>query len=204
MDSDANLKTAILLSGGMDSISLAYWKRPDIAFTVDYGQLSAAGEIQAARVVARNLEIPHEIITVNCRELGSGDLAGKPHLEDAPATEWWPFRNQLVLTLAGIRALSLGVKRLIFGSVKTDSFHKDGSAEFFEKISDLFSLQEGNLLVAAPAINLTTAELVKISGIPFSLLAWAHSCHVSQYACGYCGGCAKYYSVMKELGYETD
>src|ERR1044072_4270764 len=204
MGGDANLKTAILLSGGMDSISLAYWKRPDIAFTVDYGQLSAAGEIPAARVVSRKLDIAHEVIAVNCRELGSGDLAGKPHLEAAPATEWWPFRNQLLLTLAGARAIALGVNRLIFGSVKTDSFHKDGSAEFFEKISDLFFLQEGNLLVSAPAIHLTTAALVRISGLPRSLLAWAHSCHVSQYACGYCGGCAKYYSVMKELGYETD
>jgi 7-cyano-7-deazaguanine synthase len=204
MGGDANMKTAILLSGGMDSISLAHWKRPDIAFTIDYGQLSAAGEIQAARVVSRNLGIPHELISVNCRELGSGDLAGKPHLETAPSSEWWPFRNQLLLTLAGTRAISLGINSLIFGSVKTDSFHKDGSAEFFEKISDVFFLQEGNLLVSAPAINLSTTELVKVSGIPRSLLAWAHSCHISQYACGHCGGCAKYYSVMKELGYETD
>lgn len=198
------MRTAILLSGGMDSISLAYWKRPDIALTVDYGQLSALGEIQAARVVSRNLGIPHEVISVNCRELGSGDLAGTPHLESAPATEWWPFRNQLLLTLAGMRVIPLGVNRLIFGSVKTDSFHRDGTAEFFDKVSEVFSLQEGRLTVSAPAIHLTTAELVRISGIPRSLLAWAHSCHISRYACGHCGGCAKYYSVMKELGYETD
>lgn len=197
------MKTGILLSGGMDSVSLAYWKRPDIALTIDYGQLSALGEIQAARVVSRNLDIPHEVIAVNCRDLGSGDLAGKPHLAAAPASEWWPFRNQLLLTIAAMRAVPLGVDRLIFGSVKTDSFHQDGSAEFFEKIGDVFSLQEGHLTVSAPAIHLTTAELVKISGIPRSLLAWAHSCHISQYACGHCRGCAKYYSVMKELGYEA-
>ncbi len=31
-------KTAILLSGGMDSIALAYWKRPELAITINYGQ----------------------------------------------------------------------------------------------------------------------------------------------------------------------
>lgn len=197
------MKTAILLSGGMDSICLTYWERPDLALTIDYGQLSALGEIQAARVVSRNLDIPHEVISVNCRKLGSGDLAGKPHLESAPASEWWPFRNQLLLTLAGMRAIQFGINRLIFGSVKTDSFHQDGRAEFFEKMSDVFSLQEGHIVVSAPAINLTTPELVRASGIPRSLLAWAHSCHISRYACGHCGGCEKYYWVMKELGYEA-
>lgn len=198
------MKTAILLSGGMDSIALAFWKRPEVAITIDYGQLCAAGEIQAASVVARKLGITHEIITVDCRPLGSGDLAGKPQLEIAPVSEWYPFRNQLLLTLAGIKAISLGVNHLIFGSVKTDSFHKDGSAEFFEKITDVFSFQEGNITVSAPAIKLTTVELVGVSKIPRSILFWAHSCHVSDFACGHCRGCAKYYSVMRELGYESD
>lgn len=197
------MKTGILLSGGMDSIALAYWKRPDIAFIIDYGQLSVNGEIRAANAVAKRLEIDVELIKVDCRELGSGDLAGKSHLAEAPATEWWPFRNQLLLTMAGMKAVSLGVKRLLFGSVKTDSFHKDGSAEFFKIINNLFVFQEGSIEVLAPAIKLSTTELVRTSEIPRSMLAWAHSCHVSDYACGYCRGCSKYTFVMEEL-YETD
>lgn len=42
-------KTAILLSGGMDSIALAYWKRPEIAITIDYGQKPAAAEVVASK-----------------------------------------------------------------------------------------------------------------------------------------------------------
>ena len=38
------MNTALLLSGGMDSIALAYWKRPDIALTIDYGQAAADAE----------------------------------------------------------------------------------------------------------------------------------------------------------------
>ena len=42
------MKTALLLSGGMDSIAIAWWKRPDIALTLDYGQQAANAEIKAA------------------------------------------------------------------------------------------------------------------------------------------------------------
>lgn len=198
------MKTALLLSGGMDSIAIAFWKRPDIAFTINYGQLSAEGELHAAETVCRSLGIPHEVITVNCRNLGSGDLSGKSPVPIAPVPEWWPFRNQLLLTFAGMRALSLEVNTLIFGSVKTDAAHVDGGIEFFEKIDNVFSIQEGKLRIVAPAIHLTTEELIKTSGIPLSLLAWAHSCHVSNFACGNCRGCFKYHAVMKELGYEED
>ena len=41
-------RTWIALSGGMDSICLAWWKRPESAITIDYGQLAASAEIAAA------------------------------------------------------------------------------------------------------------------------------------------------------------
>lgn len=198
------MNTGLLLSGGMDSISIAYWKSPDVAFTVNYGQLSAEGELQAASAVCQALNIKHEVLKVDCRSLGSGDLSGKPPNPLAPVVEWWPFRNQLLLTLAGMRAIGLGVKTLLFGSVKTDSTHADGREEFFNKVDEVFSYQEGQIRIAAPAINLTTSELIRVSGIPLSLLAWSHSCHVADLACGNCRGCFKYNAVMKELGYGMD
>ena len=193
------MKTGLLLSGGMDSIAIAYWKRPDVAFTIDYGQLSARGEICASESVCESLEIPHQVITVDCSSLGSGDLAGKTPTTLAPVSEWWPFRNQLLLTLAGMQAVALSVSTLLFGSVKTDGAHADGRQEFFEKLDHVFSLQEGSLRINAPAIHLTTIELIKTSGVPLSLLGWAHSCHVFDFACGDCRGCFKYLDVMKEL-----
>lgn len=50
-------KKAILLSGGMDSIALAYWLRPEVAITLDYGQKAAEAEIAAAARVAQLLRI---------------------------------------------------------------------------------------------------------------------------------------------------
>ena len=43
----------LLLSGGMDSTSIAWWKRPDVAISVDYGQRAAAAELEAAGAVCR-------------------------------------------------------------------------------------------------------------------------------------------------------
>lgn len=192
------MKTGILLSGGMDSVALAFWKRPQIAFTVNYGQLGAEGELRASRIISQELNIQHEIISVDCRQLGSGDLTGIPQLQNTPTSDWWAFRNQLLLTLAGMKCLALGVRTLMFGSVKTDSFI-DSSPDFFDKIGALFAIQEGNIEIIAPAINLTTTELIKTSGIPNSVLAWSHSCNISDYACGHCRGCIKYLAVMNEL-----
>jgi 7-cyano-7-deazaguanine synthase len=191
--------SAILLSGGMDSIALAYWKRPSFAITIDYGQLAAEGEIRASRTVAEALQIRHLIVQANCSELGSGDLSGKIPHDKAPATEWWPFRNQLLITLAGMKAIDLGITNLMFGSVATDDFHRDGQQGFFDRISSLTSFQEGGMTVEAPAISMTTVELIIHSKTPRSLLAWAHSCHRSEYACGHCRGCYKYDSVIEEL-----
>lgn len=199
MGSKRGVTSAILLSGGIDSIALAWWTRPDVALTVDYGHVSAAGEIRAASTVCRRLGLQHEILEVDCSSLGSGDLSGRPPLDIAPVSEWWPFRNQLLVTLAGIRSLSLGVEKLLVASVSSDGQHVDGTAEFYRALDQLMQLQEGRLRLEAPALSLTSAELVRRSGVPRDVLAWAHSCHMSDFACGTCRGCCKHSVVTKEL-----
>lgn len=196
------MKQAILLSGGIDSTALAYLYRPKIAYTIDYGQLPAKGEVRAAKRIAKELEIIHYVISVDCSAFGSGDLAGLEALPIAPIPEWWPYRNQLLVTLASMACVSASVSELLLGSVKTDGIHADGTIDFYNKLDDLVSYQEGNLRIRVPAINMTSTELVKKSGIPFSLLGWAISCHKAEFACGHCRGCFKHMMVLKELGHE--
>lgn len=197
------MKSGLLLSGGMDSLALAYWKKPHVAFTVDYGQLPALGEIRAAQQITRALGIEHIVIQHDCSALGSGDLAGVPPSEHAQASDWWPYRNQLLTTLVAAKAIGIGVGELIIGTVRTDAIHADGTAAFIEAMDRLLSIQEGHMRVVAPAIEFSCAELIRISGIPRELLAWAHSCHVSEFACGQCRGCNKHREAMRELGYES-
>lgn len=196
------MKRAILLSGGMDSVSLAWLIRPEVAYTIDYGQAAAKAEIRAATKVAGDIGTAHHVIAVDCSALGSGDMAGRAQSVHAPVPEWWPFRNQLLLTLAGMRALGDGVEELLIGSVSSDGRHVDGRQEFFLALDAVMRMQEGGLRIATPALAMTTAELVRKSGIPQSILAWSHSCHVSEFACGQCRGCQKHAEVMRELGFD--
>lgn len=195
------MSAGILLSGGMDSIALAYWRRPKHAYTVNYGQAAFPGELRAAETVAQALGMEHQIVTADCSALGSGDMAGKTKSVHAPVSEWWPFRNQLIVTLASMKAIEDGVTELLVGSVKTDGVHADGTADFYERLNALTSMQEGALKVSVPAISLSTCELVRTSGIGIELLAWAHSCHVAEFACGRCRGCVKHAESMVELGH---
>ncbi|WP_256010222.1 7-cyano-7-deazaguanine synthase [Desertivirga xinjiangensis] len=52
----------ILLSGGLDSVSLAYWKRPALAISINYGQAAAKKELEVSGIIARELGMTHEVI----------------------------------------------------------------------------------------------------------------------------------------------
>jgi len=192
---------ALLLSGGQDSAALLYMLRPSFAITIDYGQRPAEAEIRASSHLCKSLNIDHRVISIDCSTLGSGDMVGSPALPEAPVPEWWPYRNQLLVTMAAAVALTRNCSQLVIGTVKTDSSHADGTAGFVEVLSRLLMMQEGGLDLVAPAIGLTSAELVKKSGIPLELLCWAHSCHVSNLACGQCRGCNKHLEVTHALGF---
>lgn len=187
----------------MDSIAIAWWKRPRWAVTIDYGQKAAAAEKLAAAQVCKEIGIEHEVITVDCSTLGSGDMAHSAPDARATTSDWWPFRNQLLITLTCMRAITREVHILYIGTVKSDGEnHRDGALEFVSRMDGLVAYQEGGLRVAAPAIDQTTAELVRMAEVPSGLLAWAHSCHKADIACGECRGCNKYLATYAELGLE--
>lgn len=197
------MSDAILLSGGMDSIALAYWKRPAMAFTLDYGQLAAEAEIEASTAAAHELGLDHHVIRINLSSLGSGDMAGTQANRLAPASDWWPYRNQMLVTLAAMKAVSLGGKHLMLATVATDQTHRDGTVEFIERLNALLTYQEGELQVTAPAIKLSTSELIRASKVPRSLIALAHSCHKANVPCGQCRGCNKYFETLDQLEHGT-
>lgn len=191
--------SVLLLSGGVDSTALAYSQRPDLAITVDYGQSCAEAEVRASIQICSELDIPHEVLEVDCSALGTGQLAESDQLGIADTPEWWPFRNQLIVTLAAMESVRKGANELIVGSVSGDSQHADGRAEFYEMLDDLLSFQEGNLRASVPAIDQTSEELVEDSGVPLSLLGWTHSCHNANWACGRCRGCVKRERVIEHV-----
>ncbi|MDB0510979.1 7-cyano-7-deazaguanine synthase [Ralstonia solanacearum] len=192
----------LLLSGGIDSVAIAAWLRPAICLTVDYGQAAAEAEIRASTQICKELCLQHIVHAVDIRSLGAGDMAEGEVSPHSPHSEFWPYRNQYLITLGAMVAISRGCHRVLVGTVITDKRHADGSTAFRTTIDTLLSLQEGGLRLAAPAADLTSADLIRKSGISIDTLAWSHSCHTGKLACGRCRGCQKHSEVMHELGLE--
>lgn len=194
-----SVKQAVLLSGGIDSICLAYGMKPQIAYTIDYGQTVANREIYVSEYICNELGIKHKVIKVDCSELGSGSLANTKNLSISPSEEWWPYRNQLLITLALMQGIKDEITELHLASVKSDSFHQDGTARFYQHANDLVSYQEGGITIHCDTLEYYSHELAILHKVPLELLSMAHSCHISNVACGQCSGCRKQLRVKHEL-----
>ena len=190
----------LLLSGGIDSIAIAAWRRPALCLTIDYGHKPARAEALAASEVCKDLGLKHELLSVPMASLGSGDLSGGDASPLSKHSEFWPFRNQLLITLGGMVAAKNMCSAVVVGTVATDQRHLDGSKKFVASMHQVLKMQEGELQLIAPAIDMTSSELVQHSKISGTTLAWAHSCHVGDLACGQCRGCQKHSEVMQALG----
>lgn len=189
----------LLLSGGVDSAALAVLHRPQVALTVDYGQRAAPGEISAARSICAELGLRHDVVHIPIGALGSGLMAGTEPSPLSQHIEFWPFRNQFLLTIGAMHAVRHGLKRVLIGTVATDARHRDGSADFLRRANDLICEQEGGIEVLAPGLREDTATLVRRAQVPASILGWTHSCHTGPLACGQCPGCIKHSNLMEEL-----
>ena len=113
----------------------------------------------------------------------------------------WPFRNQLLVTVAATLALKEGLSSVVLGVVANDLSHADGRQEFLMQMNALLKLQEGALALEYPAINERTVDLCKRVAIPHNVLNTVTSCHVASTGCGWCRGCTKHRESMRELGY---
>lgn len=191
---------ALLFSGGVDSTALAYALRPDLLLFVDYGQVAAPGERRASRSIAAELSIPLREIAADLSAFGSGTMTGRPP-ERAAATappEHWPFRNQALVTLAAMALADLRPRVLLIGTVAGDEEHDDGTAEFRRTLDRLLELQSGPRL-DAPAAGASIEKFIVDHAVPEDLLRWTFSCHVAEWACGACRGCAKHDRIMRGL-----
>lgn len=179
----------LLFSGGIESTCLAYHLRPDVCLTINYGQVSARGEIAASRLVAGVLRLSHEIIEIDAADLGSGLLAGRKNRFGLP--EFWPFRNQLLISLAAMRFFSSADVYLFVGTVRSDSKHLDGALPFLRMMRKLLLYQKSDLVLEYPFARLSTESLLRSTQVPNELLGYTFSCHTGSLVCGRCPGCLK-------------
>jgi 7-cyano-7-deazaguanine synthase len=183
----------LLLSGGLDSAAVAKLYRPGAALFIDYGQRPARGEERAARDVSRFFGLELHEVAVDLDQFGSGLLSrSREQLSVAPSPEWFPFRNQFLVTLAAATAVRLGYSEVWLGLVADDAGrHADGQPSFVETMNALLLMQEGGLRLRAPAHDAASAAVFEAAGLPDWLVHRTVSCHVSALPCGECPGCNK-------------
>lgn len=184
----------LLFSGGIDSTAIAWEHRPDRLFFVDYGQRAARGEFRAVSAIASELKLPLDVRSSDLSSFGHGTMVGGISLNPA-APEFWPYRNQMLITLAAMVYAGQSVEALMLGSVSGDEVHPDGTAEFRKAMNALLSAQS-SIRLEAPACHMKSEELVRKSGAPLALLGWTFSCHTGEWACGSCRGCTKHEQIM--------
>lgn len=181
----------LLFSGGIESTCLAFVRRPDICLTIDYGQNVAQSEIRASRNVTSFLGLRHEVLAVDLPNIGSGQLAGLEPIPQASIPEFWPYRNQLLVTLAAMKFAGQSDLVITIGTAKGDASHRDGTVEFVERMDRVLAMQEGGTRLIAPVATIDSIDFLIQSRIDPDLLDMTFSCFEAEYPCGRCRGCIK-------------
>lgn len=203
----------IVLSGGMDSVSLLYVRRETIALAVtfDYGSNHAEREIAMARENCRLLGIEHLVIPLDfmSKYFKSALLEGADAIPDADyATENMtatvvPFRNGIMLSIAAGIAESRGLKRVLIANHSGDhAIYPDCRPGFISAMSE--ATRRGTypgIVVDAPFTNLTKAEIARqgsSAGADFSL---TYSCYKGgEHHCGKCATCRERRQAFVDAG----
>ena len=181
------MKALQLFSGGLDSFALLDWLNYDgwkvRLFHVSYGQRNRAQEQQAVAAAARFYQCEFDFLYVqDLARLARGSIVtGRG---DNKAAAYMPYRNQMLITLAGMAAFDEGITEL-YTALHT-SVYKDSQPQFLKMMNDLLEMEGAK--VHAPFITKSKAQvLASQPNAPYQL-SW--SCYGNgHYHCGFCVAC---------------
>lgn len=205
----------IIVSGGMDSITLLYERKDEIALGIsfDYGSNHNAREIPFARMHCERLGIRHLVINLSFihQYFKSSLLSGADKIpegsydDDNMKSTVVPFRNSIMLSIAVGIAESEGLKKVFIANHGGDhAIYPDCREEFIEAIDA--ASQAGtyeHVRILAPYTNITKTDIAlrgKQLGIDYSE-TW--SCYKGgEVHCGKCGTCVERKQALREAGLE--
>lgn len=203
----------IVLSGGMDSVSLLHEYKDQIAVAVsfDYGANHNAREIPCAAENCRRLGIEHIVIPLSFMGkyfesslLSGGDAIPEGHYaDDNMRSTVVPFRNGIMLSVACGLAESRGLKRVMIANHGGDhAIYPDCRNGFISAMSQAMS--EGtydHVEIFAPYTQISKSEIARRgyeAGVDFSL---TYSCYKGgEEHCGKCGTCVERKEAFAEAG----
>jgi 7-cyano-7-deazaguanine synthase len=201
------MKAVCLLSGGMDSSTLAYLAKSEgydiCALHLNYGQRTESKELACAKKIASLLGAV-EFVEVDVgyfSRFGASSLTDKeiavekfdPERAHLPNT-YVPFRNANLLSIATSFAEAKGAEAIFIGVQSLDySGYPDCRPQFieaFQKVIDLGTKDTTTITLKTPFIHMTKTDILRTGiklGVPYEH-TW--SCYRNEgKACGTCGSC---------------
>jgi len=232
-DSPHHRPAIILLSGGLDSATTLAIARDQgfecHAITFDYGQRHRI-EIQAARNVAKTMDIREHVVTnIDLRAWGGSALTDShidvpkdrdvaapraAHPQSGIPITYVPARNTIFLSFALALAEVRGSSDIFIGVNAVDySGYPDCRPEFIRAFETMANLATkagveaevaGRLRIHTPLIDLTKAQIIRRGmelGVDFGL---TRSCYdpdpKSGKPCGHCDSCLLRAAGFREAG----
>lgn len=213
---ELNMKdSCIIVSGGMDSITMLYDFKDCIALGIsfDYGSNHNGKEIPFAKMHCERLGIKHITIPLDFMHqyfksslLEGGDAIPEGHYEEENMKSTVvPFRNGIMLAIAVGLAESNGLKKIYIANHGGDhTIYPDCRPEFIKSFNSasVAGTYEG-LTIEAPYTNITKADIAmrgKELGIDY---AETWSCYKGgDIHCGKCGTCVERKEALFLAGIE--
>jgi 7-cyano-7-deazaguanine synthase len=205
--------SAIILSGGMDSVTMLYEYAADIALAIsfDYGSNHNEQEIPFAQYHCEQLGIRHITIPLGFMPkyfrsslLEGADAIPEGHYSaDNMSSTVVPFRNGIMLAIACGIAESNGLRRVMIANHGGDhNIYPDCRPSFIDAMSNAMSNgTDTNITVWAPYTNITKAEIArhgKALGVDYSK-TW--SCYKGGAVhCGKCATCIERREALQAAG----
>lgn len=203
----------IIVSGGMDSVTMLYEYKDQIAVGVsfDYGSNHNAKEIPLAKMHCERLGIKHITIPLHFIHdyfksslLEGADAIPEGHYaaENMKSTVV-PFRNGIMLSIACGLAASHGLKKVMIANHAGDhTIYPDCRPDFIEAMSQAmhFGTFE-NVKIFAPYTNITKGEIAKHGKALGVNYAETWSCYKGgDKHCGKCGTCVERKEALRDAG----
>lgn len=205
----------IALSGGVDSTTLLYEYREEVACAVgfDYGSKHNARELAAAKAICRELEIPYLIIPLafigeyfrSDLLLSGGEMQLGDYSEENMSSTVVPFRNGIMLSILAGLAESRDLQQVLIANHFGDhAIYPDCRESFVKPMGEAITAGTSNgVKLVAPYTTLTKAEIVARGtrlGVPYDK---TYSCYQGgERHCGRCGTCRERHEAFVANGLE--
>ena len=205
--------SVLILSGGMDSVTLLYEYRDAIALAVsfNYGGNHNKKEIHFAKIHCERLNIKHIVIDLAFMKtyfksslLEGGDKIPEGNYDDENMLSTVvPFRNGIMLSIAAGIAENNKMQYVMLANHAGDhAIYPDCRPEFVEAMNNAIHFGTWNgVQLLTPYTMLTKAEIAmkgKELGIDYSE-TW--SCYKGlEHHCGVCGTCRERKEALAQAG----